>query len=195
MCDKYLFCYDHLMKKTILILSLLVSSFVHATPFTIESPKIGSIEVAYSPEGGGQELILKLIRSARVDIQLMAYTFTSKAVTEALIKAHRRGVRVSVAADIENTKSKNGQMAMSVLVKAGIPVRTVTKYRAMMNDKMLIVDGKHVEAGAFNFSKLSADAPQPENVTVYWDAPEVADVYFGHWQNRWRRGKAFALTN
>lgn len=181
------------MKKVyLLIVSLLVSSIVIAAPVSIPAPKIGNVEVAFSPNGGAEELVMKLIRSARSDIQVMAYGFTSRPIIEALVKAQRRGVNVVIAADSSNINNPAGLSALSILNTAGVKVRTVSKFR-ILHDKVVIVDGKHVEFGSFNFTK-SAETANSENVAVFWDAPEMAEVYFKHWEKRWRAGKAFTTN-
>jgi phosphatidylserine/phosphatidylglycerophosphate/cardiolipin synthase-like enzyme len=180
------------MKKIILVVSLLVSSWAVAQPVAIESPQIGAVEIAFSPKGEAEELVLKLIRSARSDIQMMAYSYTSKPIISALLKAKRRGVRVAVAVDSSNITDKVAKSALSALIRTGVEVRTVTKMR-IVHDRILIVDGKHLKFGSFNYA-MAASAGNPENVTVFWDAPELAEVYFDHWQRRWRQGMTFTGT-
>lgn len=181
------------MKKVIFILSLFLSSHAAAQSVVIDAPKIGSAEIAFSPQGGAQGLILKLIRSARSDIQMMAFSLTSKPIVDALVKAKRRGVDVAVAVDSSNTGVKTGQLSLSALVNAGVSVRTVSKFKEM-NDKLLIVDGKHIEFGSYNYTKAS-NLSNSENVTVLWNAPDLVNVYFNHWQRRWQQGTDYKSVN
>lgn len=181
------------MKKFIFILSLLLSSSATAQSVVVDAPKIGSVEIAFSPQGGAQDLILKLIRSARTDIQMMAFALTSKPVVDALVKAKRRGVDVAVAVDNSNTTVKTGQLSLAALAKAGVSVRTVSKFKEM-NDKLLIVDGKHIEFGSYNYTKAS-NVANSENVTVLWNAPELVNIYFNHWQRRWQQGADYVSVN
>ena len=55
---------------------------------------------------------------------------------------------------------------------------------------MIIVDGRHVETGSFNYT-ASAEKYNSENAIVMWDAPELAAQYQKHWQSRWDQGRDF----
>ncbi len=57
------------------------------------------VEIAFSPEGGAEALVLRMIGEARQSIRVLAYSFTAPAVTRALISAKRRGVDVAVTVD------------------------------------------------------------------------------------------------
>ena len=76
--------------------------------------------------------------------------------------------------------------AMDLLVNPGIPVRTVSSFKAL-HDKVIIVDGKNTQVGSFNFS-LAADKLNSENVLVVWGDFTVAQTYLQHWQSRWNKG-------
>ena len=43
---------------------------------TTTVPGVGKIEVAFSPKGGAEELIIKSIDSAQSEIKMLAYAFT-----------------------------------------------------------------------------------------------------------------------
>ena len=60
----------------------------------------------------------------------------------------------------------------------------------IQHDKVIIVDGRHVETGSFNYT-ASAEKYNSENAIVMWDAPELAGQYLKHWQSRWNQGRDF----
>lgn len=95
-----------------------------------------SVQVGFSPEGSALQLVLKTIESARHDIRLMGYSFTSPEVVSALVRAKHRGVDVKIVLDKKGNRSKTSQAAMSVVVNAGIPLRTNVRY-AIMHDKVI----------------------------------------------------------
>jgi len=146
-------------------------------------------EVGFSPEGGAEEIVLKTIDSAKTDIKVLAYSFTSKIVVQALTQARKRGVAVSILADASNLSSRAGTSALSALVNAGAAVRTISVFK-IHHSKNLIVDSKSVEFGSFNFSKAAAQ-DNSENAQVCWNSPGVASVYLAHWQSRWAQGIDF----
>ena len=59
----------------------------------------GQIEVAFSPNLGAEELVIRVTDSAKKDLRVMAYAFTSSKITSALIRAAKRGVNVYLLAD------------------------------------------------------------------------------------------------
>jgi phosphatidylserine/phosphatidylglycerophosphate/cardiolipin synthase-like enzyme len=61
---------------------LLIGAPAHAT----------SAEVAFSPNRGAMDLVIRTIASAKSNIRIAAYGFTSKPIALALLQAHKRGV-------------------------------------------------------------------------------------------------------
>ena len=154
----------------------------------------GSLEVAFSPAGGGEELVIKVIDSARSEIKVLAYSFTSAPIARALLAAHKRGVSVSIVADEKSNLSEGGGSqkavaALSALANAGVDVRTTNAF-AIHHDKVLCVDRAHVETGSFNFS-ASAETRNSENVLVNWSNPELADVYLKHFERNYKLSRSF----
>ncbi len=152
-------------------------------------------EVAFSPSGGAQGLVIKVIESARQEVNMLAYSFTSAQVAEALVRAAKRGVRVRLAIDSESNMNGAGasssRAALSAVTNAGGAVRLVDTF-AIHHDKVLIVDGLHVQTGSFNYSS-SAEKRNSENVLVIWDDDALARAYLKHFERNWGLGKAFVL--
>lgn len=153
----------------------------------------GRLEVGFSPNGGAEALVLKVIDSADSDLKVMAYSFTSAKVVSALLRAAHRGVKVYVVADQKDNlgpgASRNARAALSALVEAGAQVRMISAF-AISHDKVIISGAKHVETGSFNYSQ-SAATRNSENVIVNWDNPDLARVYLGHFERNWQLGVPF----
>ena len=145
-----------------------------------------NIEVAFSPEGGAEALVLKVIGSAKQSIRLAGYSFTSPAVVKGLMDAKRLGVDVQVLIDDKGNRGKANLAAMNLIMGAGIALRVVSVF-AIHHDKYIVVDGKHTETGSFNFSQAAAKS-NSENVLVVWNNTELAGKYLAHWGSRWRQG-------
>lgn len=150
------------------------------------------IETGFSPEGGAQQLVLKTIDTARQDIRVMGYSFTSPEVVRSLIAAKRRGVDVRVVLDQKGNTGKASVAAMNLLVNAGIPVRTVSRYK-ILHDKVIVTDGRNTQIGSFNYSRAAARS-NSENVLVVWNDPVVAQRYLQHWQSRHDAGTDWRST-
>jgi phosphatidylserine/phosphatidylglycerophosphate/cardiolipin synthase-like enzyme len=180
------------MKKRfhkLVAVAITVASCTMAAHAATSVQSCNQYEVGFSPEGGAEEIVLKTIASAKSDIKVLAYSFTSKTVVQALTQARKRGVAVSIVADASNLSSRAGTAALSALVNAGAAVRTISVFK-INHDKVLVVDGKSVEFGSFNFSKAAAQ-DNSENAQVCWNSPGVASVYLAHWQSRWAQGTDF----
>ena len=100
--------------------------------------------------------------------------------------AKRRGVDVKVLLDDKGNRSQASVAVMNLLVGAGIPLRVVSAY-AIHYDKYVVVGGKHIQTGSFDYSQAAARS-NSENVLVIWDNPAVAGRYLAHWESRWRQG-------
>ena len=138
-------------------------------------------EVAFSPHGEALHLILKGIDSAQNEILVAGYSFTSKPIAEALLTAHKRGVTVRVVVD---AKSNSGKYTAALfLANHDVPVRRNGNY-AIMHHKFMVIDGKHVQTGSFNYS-AAAVSRNAENVLMLWNIPKLAGIYVQEWQRLW----------
>ena len=112
----------------------LLESVAHAyqANHSYEVPATGSVEVAFSPEEGSEALIIRVIESARSELRVLAYSFTSAPVTSALLRAKKRGVDVRLVADQKSNESEDrsgkARAALSALANAGVNVRLVGVY-------------------------------------------------------------------
>ncbi len=153
----------------------------------------GTIEVAFSPNEGAEALVLKVIHSAQREIRVMAYSFTSARIVEALIHARRRGVDVKVVVDykanVSDDHSGKARAGLGALQNSGVDTRTIRAY-AISHDKVIIVDGMHTELGSFNYSQAAA-TKNSENVLVLWNNPELASVYLRHFERNYRQSETF----
>ena len=173
----------------------LVESVVNAyeTNHSFEVAATGSIEVAFSPSEGSEALVVKVADSARTELRILAYSFTSAPVTAALLRAKKRGVDVRLVADEKNNvsddRSGKARAALSALVNAGVDVRTISVY-PIHHDKVMVADRETVQLGSFNYSDAAARR-NSENVLVNWRNPKLAAVYLGHFERNYRQARGF----
>lgn len=151
-----------------------------------------SIRVGVSPEGSAGQLVLEIINNAQKSIHMIAYTLTSPDIVNALIAAKKRGVNVLIVADYHvNMSRKISRVALSNLVKAGIPLRTSVTYNSL-HDKVLIIDNNVVQTGSFNYSN-SATNRNSESLVVMKDFPNVAATFKEHWRSRWSQAQFYRV--
>ena len=179
-----------------LVIGLVLCVTAHGAVNAVASaPSEGNVEVAFSPNGGAQDLVVRVIDSAHSEIRMLAYSFTSAPVTQALLRAQRRGVSIALVVDARNNltddRSGKARAALSALAVAGVDVRTTSAF-AIHHDKVLVVDSKTVQTGSFNYS-AAAQSANSENVLVLWDNPRLAQMYLSHFERNQRRAVKFAV--
>jgi phosphatidylserine/phosphatidylglycerophosphate/cardiolipin synthase-like enzyme len=137
--------------------------------------------VGFYPNGVSLDLILQEIAQAERSILVAAYSFTSKPIAQALLKAHRRGVGVFVVADDRGNSSS--YTAVTFLANNGVTVRINDNY-AIFHHKFMIFDERDVQTGSFNYS-AAAFKSNAENVLVIKNAPDLARHYALEWKRVW----------
>lgn len=141
-----------------------------------------SVQVGFSPEGSARGLVLDTIRHARHTIDVMAYSFQSADIVQALVDAEKRGVVVRAVIDKKRNQGKVSQKAIAFATANGIEL---DDHYHIQHDKTMIIDGDTLETGSFNFAK-SAEFANSENVLVIRGEPDVVAQYQAHFDSRWK---------
>ena len=162
---------------------LLNAAPVSAAFFHKDATELGtaSIEVAFSPDMGATDLVVKAVGEAHRTIRVAAYSFTSKPIAQALLEAHKRGVDVKVVVDKSQAKAR--YTSATFLANVGIPTRIDYRY-AIMHSKFIVIDDVNVETGSFNFTS-AAEHKNAENVLVLRNDAAVARKYTEEWMRLW----------
>jgi phosphatidylserine/phosphatidylglycerophosphate/cardiolipin synthase-like enzyme len=139
--------------------------------------------VYFSPAGGraAREAILEVLGRASREIWVAAYVLTDTRITQALVKAHQRGVRVRVVIDARNLANSRDE----TLKQAGIDVRKDGNPYTM-HHKVMVVDGEWVVTGSYNFTN-SGFARNNENLLILRDS-SLAQRYQREVEAIWRAG-------
>ncbi len=140
------------------------------------------VEVLFSPGDDATRRLVELIGSARQSVNFLAFSLTSDDLAEALIERERAGVVVQGVMDAEQVVS-NYNSQYERLLDAGLAVRT-DGLDGQMHHKVLIIDGKMVEFGSFNFTN-SAEFENDENVVIVHDA-ELAEAFTAEFMRIYR---------
>lgn len=152
-----------------------------AKPYPAPIPAEGQVIAAFTPEHDIAELIADKIGESKSEVLVLAYLFTNRKITAALIRAHKRGVKVEVVADREQTFNV-AQTTIRDLVAAGVPVWLDNRFAAAHN-KLMVIDGATVITGSFNFTQ-AAQSRNAENVLVSLNARTLAARYLENYQRR-----------
>ena len=142
--------------------------------------------VCFSPEGGCTKNIVDALNQAKSTILVQAYSFTSEPLAEALVNAHKRGVKVEVILDRSQVRVKRGQV--HALIDAGISVN-IDAAHAIAHNKVMVIDGMTVITGSFNFT-VDAALYNAENLLIIQDK-NLADQYTSNWQRHKEHSKSY----
>lgn len=141
------------------------------------------VTVCFSPPARGgcdpTATVVRAVDGAHKTIRIQIYAFTARPILDALLRARRRGVDVRVIVDRSQfDRDRYDTSAVSGLAAAGIPI-LVDTVPGLMHDKVMIVDGREVLTGSFNYT-WSAEHRNAENLLLLRDAPLAAD-YARNW--------------
>ncbi len=141
--------------------------------------QVGSVTPYFCPEDHCSSVVISWISRANNSIDLAIYSFTHDDIGEALIGAFKRGVKVRVIMEERNVDKYS---EYEKLVKAGVPVK-LDDNSALMHNKFMVIDGKVVLTGSFNYTN-SADKRNDENLVVIV-SPQVASSYESEFNEMW----------
>ena len=126
----------------------------------------------FSPNGGCTEAVVKSIDESTESVKVQAYSFTSRPIAEALVRAKKRGDKVIIILDKSQPTAKGSMM--NYVISADVETY-IDKAHAIAHNKIIIIDSRKVITGSFNFTK-SAEEKNAENMLVI-DSKELANQY------------------
>jgi phosphatidylserine/phosphatidylglycerophosphate/cardiolipin synthase-like enzyme len=143
-----------------------IGAFVQARPPARAELKIDAI---FSPGGGCEKRIVSEIESAEKSVLVQMYMFTSKPITDALVKSKKRGVDVKVILDQSQEKMAYGRWP--VMQKGGVKV-FFDRDHEIANSKIILIDDRTIITGSYNFTK-AAEEKNAENIVVIENDAEL----------------------
>ncbi|MCL4562493.1 MAG: phospholipase D-like domain-containing protein [Chloroflexi bacterium] len=124
------------------------------------------VEVYFSPDDGVAAHLKSLLAGAKKSIYIMAYSFTSKDLVETILNRADQGVKVAGVMEKDQIFSNQAEEYYSFR-NAGLEMR-MDGNPGLMHHKVIIVDGKAVAFGSYNFS-ASAEQTNDENLLIIYD--------------------------
>jgi len=130
------------------------------------------IQVYFSPNKHIDLIMIGEIEKAKSEISVAIYDLTNKKISDALIKAHKRGIFVRVYTD-KNINQDYEKPLLEELESSGIKVKTaspenwrnVESYRAIMHNKFIVIDKDIIITGSYNFT-VNAEENNRENIII-----------------------------
>jgi len=155
--------------------------FIVSGILLVSTTLAGELITCFTPGEKCTDLIVKQIDEAKKSIYVQAYGFTSQPIIEAVGNAKGRGLEVKVILDKVNETEKQGNGAKYLRGK-NIDVLIDSKV-AIAHNKVMVIDGKNIITGSFNFTKSAQDR-NAENVLIILDDSTVAKKYITNWEKR-----------
>ncbi len=185
-------------------LAILILSAVAALSFALAGHRLGEartdrptgtaaasgvdqVQVLYlgfTPPVGVAKHVVEAIDRAQQEVLVQAYGFTHNAMAQAVIRAHERGLKVSVLLD-EKSDHTN-RYVMALFKDAQVAVRLDGKH-AIAHNKVIVIDGDTVVTGSFNFTN-SAETRNAENLLILRGIP-LGAAYRDNWLQHWQHSK------
>lgn len=182
---------------TIFVLGFIAATLMHrlgpptpeAAPVFAAPPAAteAGLSVYFSPRGGCEAAIVAQIMAATTSIDVQAYSFTDANIAGALVDAHKRGVKVRAVLDKSNKTAQYS--AATFLTNAGVSTWIDSKH-AIAHNKIILIDGKTVITGSYNFTK-AAEESNAENLLVVEDRPAIVAAYLANFEKHLAHATAY----
>lgn len=111
-------------------------------------------ECLFSPDDDCPSRIVSLFENAKETVDVCVFTITDDRISESILRADRRGVRVRIVTDDDKMLDAGSDVAR--LKVAGIPVR-VDNSPAHMHNKFAIFDEETLLTGSYNWTRGAAN--------------------------------------
>jgi len=125
-------------------------------------------------KGSLDEHLAAFISTAQSSVDMAIYQLDLPNVTQALLEAKKRGAVVRVVTDIDTLEDDKENPSFKQLQKAGIRVAGGNS-NAIMHDKFVVVDGRRVWTGSWNFT--ANDTYRYNNNGLAIESPDLARNY------------------
>jgi phosphatidylserine/phosphatidylglycerophosphate/cardiolipin synthase-like enzyme len=148
------------------------------TPNPIVKIDDTSIEVFFSPDDGIAFPVNDILSLAEKSIHFMAFSFTTDEFGQTIRMQAEYGLTVAGVMEAEQIKSNIGT-EYDLFKQAGLDV-LIDGNAGQMHHKTMIIDGRIVITGSYNFSR-SAESRNDENLIVIYNE-QIADFYMQEFQ-------------
>jgi phosphatidylserine/phosphatidylglycerophosphate/cardiolipin synthase-like enzyme len=140
-------------------------------------------DTCFSPDEPCDVKLLKFIDSAKTSIDVAIYDINlDELVHHLLVQSKKITVRIVC----DQRQAKGDHSLIPTLIKAGASVR-FGRQRGIMHNKFVVVDGRMVEIGSFNYTHHATQANQENQ--IYLAKPAVVDRYKKRFEKIWSTAK------
>ena len=151
-------------------------------------PTVAAVRIFYAPKTDLETVDRQLIDGGRRNIDMAAYVLTNRGVISALVAAAKRGVKIRLYLDPDQTtRPRRGTGAdplVDLLDTGGVEAR-FKKHSTDMHMKAYQVDGRVLRSGSANFS--FSGAKQQDNDAIVIDSAQAAANFISEFEFLWSR--------
>lgn len=140
-----------------------------------------TVKAYFSPGNDCLDAIIRSLDAAVSSIDICVFTISDNRISDAIIFAHRRGIRVRIISD--NDKLNDAGSDIEELANAGIPVR-IDRTPNHMHHKFAVIDKKKIITGSYNWTR-SAALYNHENILISLDEKYVKS-FVVEFEKLWR---------
>ncbi len=133
-----------------------------------------------------EQLLLDLLRRSQQTLDVAIYDIDLESVTDALVQAAERGVRVRMVVESEQMRSQQAtkKAAVEKLLGAGIPL-VADRPNGLMHNKFTVADGRWVQTGSWNYT--FSETYRNNNNAIVIESQELAANYTAEFEKMFER--------
>jgi len=139
-------------------------------------PAPPQLSAHFSPRGGCTDTVAAAIAAAEKTIHVQAYVLTSSPISDAIVAAKKRGVKIEVILDYKGSRINGSKYAW---LQANHIDVAIDKSHAIAHNKIIIIDQSRVLTGSFNFTE-AAESSNAENLITIEDTG-IAAAFESNW--------------
>jgi phosphatidylserine/phosphatidylglycerophosphate/cardiolipin synthase-like enzyme len=145
-----------------------------------EAPTPRDQEVCFSPEGNCDAKLVQLVRSAKTSIDIAIYDINLEPLVQELVTQSKK---IPVRMIVDQRQSKEANSSVPALINLGVNIR-YGHQRGIFHNKFMIVDGKMIETGSFNYTHNAAQNNNENQ--VYLAIPVIVESYAKRFEELWK---------
>lgn len=140
----------------------------------------------FSPGYSCVQELLRQLEAAQKSADICVFTITDDRITEAILRAHRRGIEVRVVTDDDKAHDLGSDIHR--LSMEGVPCKMDIGNTAHMHHKFAIFDGTMLVNGSFNWTRSASEQNQENLITT--DDDVLVSAFQERFEELWERLKS-----
>ncbi len=143
-------------------------------------------KVYFSPGQDCYKAIVSEIGTAKRSVDICVFTISDNRISDTILGAQRRGIKVRVLTDNDKLNDKGSDIAM--LAEKGLDVK-VDRTSAHMHHKFAVIDDEIVITGSYNWTRSAAEYNE-ENLLVTQEKGVVRS-YLNEFNQMWKKMEVY----